>query len=99
MPATYWALKYLRHSLLLLHHVEVLPEVRRHVPLPQVVGVVLVDAVKVPLFVRHAGKRRGRDHPWAGSATHGSACSRAGSHLEEKRRQVSGAVTESDANT
>lgn len=70
---THRALQYLSDPLPLLHHVEVLSQVRRHVPLPEVLGVVLIDAVKVPLLVGHCGCRGRSDHHLTGIGTHASA--------------------------
>lgn len=69
---THRTLQYLGDSLPLFHHVEVLPEVRRHVSFTDVVRVIFIDAVKISLFVRHAGGWRGCDHPLAGLNTHAS---------------------------
>lgn len=44
------------HPLLLLHHVEVLAKVWRHVPLSQVFWIVLIHSVEIPLFVRGCGR-------------------------------------------
>lgn len=57
--ATYWTLQDLGDPLLLLHHVEVLPQVRRHVPAAEVLGVTLVQAVDVALLGVVAGQGQG----------------------------------------
>lgn len=49
LPATYRTLQDLGDPLLLLHHVEVLPQVRRHVPTAEVLRVTLIHAVEVAL--------------------------------------------------
>lgn len=49
LPATYWALQDLGDPLLLLHHVEVLPQVWRHVPAAEVLRVTLAHPVEVAL--------------------------------------------------
>lgn len=67
---THRALQYLGDSLSLFHHVEVLPEVRRHISFTDVVRVIFIDAVKISLFVRHAGGRRGCDYSLADLSTH-----------------------------
>lgn len=59
LPATYRTLQDLGDPLLLLHHVEVLPQVRRHVPAAEVVGVALVHAVEVALLGVVAGQGQG----------------------------------------
>lgn len=50
LPATYWTLQDLGDPLLLLHHAEVLPQVWRHVPAAEVLGVTLVHTVQVALL-------------------------------------------------
>lgn len=70
---THRALQYLSDPLPLLHHVEVLPQVRRHVSLPDILRVVFIDAVEVPLLVRHRGRGRSSDHHLTGIRTHASA--------------------------
>lgn len=57
--ATYWTLQDLGDPLLLLHHVEVLPQVRRHVPAAEVLRVTLVHAVEVALLGVIAGQGQG----------------------------------------
>lgn len=59
LRATYWTLQDLGDPLLLLHHVEVLPQVRRHVPAAEVLGVALVHAVEVALLGVVAGQGQG----------------------------------------
>lgn len=54
--SSYRALQNHGHPLLLLHHVEVLAKVWCHVPLPQVLWVVLIHPVEVPLLVRGCGR-------------------------------------------
>lgn len=49
LPATYWALQDLGDPLLLLHHVEVLPQVWRHGPAAEVLRVTLAHPVEVAL--------------------------------------------------
>lgn len=56
------------HSLLLLHHVEVLAKVRCHVPLSQIFWIILIHPVEVPLFVRGCG-RGWWGHHWSLSIT------------------------------
>lgn len=56
---TYWTLEDLGHPLLLLHHVEVLPQVRRHVPRAEVLRVILIHAIKVALLGVVAGQGQG----------------------------------------
>lgn len=58
--ATYWALQNLGDPLLLFHHVEVLPQVRRHVPPAEVLGVALVQPVEVALLGVAAGQGQGQ---------------------------------------
>lgn len=55
LPATYWTLQDLGDPLLLLHHVEVLPQVWRHVPAAEVLGVTLIHTVQVALLGVVAG--------------------------------------------
>lgn len=69
---THRALQYLSDPLPLLHHIEVLSQVRRHVSLPEILWVILVDAIEVPLFVRHCGRGRSSDHHLTGISTHAS---------------------------
>lgn len=57
--ATYWTPQDLGDPLLLLHHVEVLPQVRRHVPAAEVLGVILVHAVEVALLGVASGQGQG----------------------------------------
>lgn len=59
LQATYWTLQDLGDPLLLLHHVEVLPQVRRHVFAAEVVWVTLVHAVEVALLRVVAGQGQG----------------------------------------
>lgn len=47
----------------LLHHVKVLPQVRRHVPLPLVLRAALVHPIEVAFLVGRCGGRRRRHHP------------------------------------
>lgn len=60
VQATYWTLQDLGDPLLLLHHVEVLPQVRRHVPAAEVLGVALVHAVEVAPLGVVAGQGQGQ---------------------------------------
>lgn len=59
LPATYWTLQDLGDPLLLLHHVEVLPQVGRHVPAAEVLRVTLVHTVEVALLGVVAGQGQG----------------------------------------
>lgn len=58
--ATYWALQNLGDPLLLLHHVEILPQVRRHVPAAEVLRIALIHPVKVALLGVVAGQGQGQ---------------------------------------
>lgn len=53
---SYGTLQNHGHPLFLLHHVEVLAKVRGHVPLSQVLWIVLIHSVEIPLFVRGCGR-------------------------------------------
>lgn len=53
---SYGTLQNHGHPLFLLHHVEVLAKVRGHVPLSQVLWIVLIHSVEIPLFVRGRGR-------------------------------------------
>lgn len=66
-PGTHRTLQDLRDPFLLLQDVEVLAEVGRHVPGPEVLRVVDVHPVKVALL----GAWRARHHPLVVSCTHG----------------------------
>lgn len=57
--ATYWTLQDLGDPLLLLHHVEVLPQVRRHGPAAEGVGVAVVHPVQVALPGAAGGQGQG----------------------------------------
>lgn len=48
--ATYWTLQDLGDPLLLLHHVEVLPQVWRHVPAAEALGVILIHTADEALL-------------------------------------------------
>lgn len=78
MSGTHRALQYLGDPLPLLHHIEVLSQVRGHVSLPDILRVILIDAIEVPLFVRHRGWGRSSDHHLAGISTHASTLWREG---------------------
>lgn len=60
LRATYWALQNLGDPLLLLHHVEILSQVRRHVSAAEVLGVTLVHSVEVALLGVVAGQGQGQ---------------------------------------
>lgn len=58
--STYWALQNLGDPLLLLHHVEILSQVRWHVPAAEVLRVTIIHSVKVALLGVAAGQGQGQ---------------------------------------
>lgn len=97
ISGTHRALQYLGDPLPLLHHVEVLSEVRGHVSLPDVLRVILIDAIEVPLFVRHRGRGRSSDHHLAAISTHASTLCREGFPWNKRKTGKSVSSKESSA--
>ena len=96
LRATYWTLQDLGDPLLLLHHVEILPQVWRHVPATKVLWVTLVHAVKVALLGVVAGQGQGQ-RPRSMShihQTHVLTVRPPTLSLEERRKQHSSPQTQ-----